>query len=170
MVSRRTAALLVGLLLLGGGLWYGPATGTAAPTLTVENQADTPYRVTAYTVESGQRATFLNFAITTRDGERRLATLSQLFWPDGYRNVTLVDRGIPTRRVTVAPGESVTTTVDGWRPGNVTVYLVERLGDDETLRYAELETCTRRGQEHSMTLEGDGKSGSATCTGGQLLP
>ena len=163
MVSRRTIVLLAGLVLLSGGSVAAGAVIDAPPTMTVANEDDTTYRVTAYTAETVQTASLMNFAVTTEDGERRLATLSQMIWPEGFRNVTLVDDGIPTQRITVEPGEEVTTTIDGWTPGNVTVYIVEDLGDNETHVHTEIKTCTDRQQEHSLTLEDSGSSGSTVC-------
>lgn len=166
MAPRRTAALVAVLVLLGGFSVVAGAVIDAPPTLTVENEDDTTYRVSAYTVEDRRTAMLTNFAVTTDDGERRLATLSQLIWPEGFRNVTLVDDGIPTQRITVEPGDDVTTTIDGWEPGDVTIYVVEDLGDNETHVQTELETCPRRRQEHGLTLEEDGASGFSTCSSG----
>ena len=163
MVSQRLTALLAVLVLLSGVSVVAGEVIDSPPTMTVTNEDTTTYRVTAYTTESLQTALLLNFAVTTRDGERRLATLSQLVWPEGYRNVTLVDEGIPTRQVTVEPGEEATMTVSKWTPGNVTVYVVEDLGDDETHVQTEIESCSQRGQEHTLTLTDSGSSGSAVC-------
>ncbi|SEL96788.1 hypothetical protein [Haloferax larsenii] len=163
MVSRRMTFLLAGLVLLSGVSVAASEAIDSPPTFTVSNEDNTTYRVTAYTAESTQAALLMNFEVTTRDGERRLATLSQLIWPDRYRNVTLADDGIPTQRVTVEPGDEVTTTIEAWEPGNVTVYIVEDLGDNETHTMTEIKTCTERQQEHSLTLESDGASGSSVC-------
>lgn len=163
MASRRTIWVLVGLALLSGLSVAAGAVIDAPPTLTVENEDDTPYRVTAYTDENRHTALHMNFAVTTADGERRLATLSQLIWPEGFQNVTLVDDDIPIQQVTVDPGEEVTTTIDGWTPGNVTVYVVEDIGNNETHVQTELKTCTERQQEHSLTFEDGGASGSSVC-------
>lgn len=163
MVSRRTIALLLGLAFVSGYVLYDTVSGPSQPTLTVENNDTTAYQVSAYTVESREQAMYMNFEVTTRDGEHRLKTLSQLVWSDRDRNVTLADDGIPTQQITVAPGEKKTTTIDGWTRGNVTVYLVEKLGDNETHVYTRIQTCPRRGQEHSLTFEEDGTSGSSTC-------
>ncbi|AGB32141.1 hypothetical protein C488_07587 [Natrinema pellirubrum DSM 15624] len=172
MARRRTIALLAGLVLLSGLSVVGGAMIDAPPTLTVENDDNTTYRVTAYTAENRETALLMNFAVTTEDGERRLTMLSQLVWPEGFRNATLVDDGIPTQQITVEPGDEVTTTVDGWTPGNVTVYLVEDLDDNETHVQTTIKSCTRRQQEHSLTLEEDGAAGSSTCASniGLLLP
>lgn len=163
MVSQRTTVVLAGLLLLSGFSVVAGAVIEAPPTLTVANEDDTTYRVTAYTVEDRQTALLMNFVVTTEDGDRRLATLSQLIWPEGFRNVTLVDDGIPTQRITVEPGEEVTTTIDGWTPGNVTVYIVEDLGNNETHVLTEIKTCTERQQEHGLTLKEYGSSGFSVC-------
>nr|WP_265108205.1 hypothetical protein [Halosolutus halophilus] len=120
--------------------------------------------MSAYTVESREQAMYVNFEVTTRDDEHRLKTLSQLVWSDRDRNVTLADDGIPTQRITVVPGEKVTTPIDGWTRGNVTVYLVEKFDDNETHVSTRIQTCPRGGQEHSLTFEDGGTSGSSTCT------
>ncbi|MFC6765575.1 hypothetical protein [Natrinema soli] len=163
MAPRRTTALLAGLVLLSGLSVAAGAVIDAPPTLTVENEDNTTYRVTAYTAENRQTALLMNFAVTAEDGDRRLATLSQLVWPEGFRNVTLVDDGVPTQQVTVEAGDEVTTTIGGWTPGNVTVYLVEDLGDNETHVHTDIETCTERQQEHSLSIAEDGTGGSSTC-------
>jgi hypothetical protein len=163
MVSQRIAALLALLVLLSGASVVAGDVITSPPTMTVTNEDTTTYRVTAYTTDSLQTAMLLNFAVTTEAGERRLVTLSQMVWAEGYRNVTLVDDGIPTRQVTVAPGEKASMTVTGWTPGNVTVYVVEDLGDNDTHAQTEIETCTKRGQEHTLTLTERGSSGSSVC-------
>jgi hypothetical protein len=163
MVSQRIAALLALLVLLSGASVVAGDVITSPPTMTVTNEDTTTYRVTAYTTDSLQTAMLLNFAVTTEDGERRLVTLSQMVWADRYRNVTLVDDGIPTRQVTVEPGEDASMTVSEWSPGNVTVYIVEDLGDNEAHVQTEIETCTKREQEHTLTLERGGSSGSSVC-------
>ncbi|WP_345779771.1 hypothetical protein [Halosolutus halophilus] len=164
MVPRRTIALLLGLALVSGYVLYGTVSGPSQPTLTVENNDTTAYQVSAYTVESREQAMYVNFEVTTRDDEHRLKTLSQLVWSDRDRNVTLADDGIPTQRITVVPGEKVTTPIDGWTRGNVTVYLVEKFDDNETHVSTRIQTCPRGGQEHSLTFEDGGTSGSSTCT------
>ncbi len=98
MVSRRTIALLLGSALVIGYVQYDTVSGPFKPTLTVENNDTTAYQLSAYTVESREQAMYLNFEVTTRDGEHRLKTLSQLIWPDGDRNVTLADDGSPRNR------------------------------------------------------------------------
>jgi hypothetical protein len=163
MVSRRTIALLLGLALVSGSVLYDHVSGPTQPTLTVENNDTTAYQLSAYTVESREKAMYMNFEVTTRAGERRLKTLSQLVWSDRDRNVTLADDGIPSQHITIRPGEKVTTTIDGWTRGNVTVYIVEEIGTNETHVYTAIKTCTRTGQEHSLTFEGDGTSGTSTC-------
>jgi hypothetical protein len=163
MVSRQMTALLAVLVLLSGASVVAGDVITSPPTMTVTNEDTTPQRVTAYTVEDSQTALLMNFEVTTRDGERRLATLSQMVWPEGYQNVTLVDDGVPTQQVTVDPGEEKTMTVNAWQPGNVTVYVVEELDGNETHVQTEIETCPQRGQEHTLTLEESGSSGSYVC-------
>ena len=164
MVSRRTIALLLGLALVSGVVLYDTVSGPAQPTLTVENNDTTSYQLSAYTVESREKAMYVNFEVTTRTGERRLKTLSQLVWSDRDHNVTLADDGIPAQHITVAPGETVTTTIDGWTRGDVTVYIVEELRDNETHVYTTIKTCTRPGQQHTLTFDEEGTSGGSTCS------
>ena len=164
MISRRTIALLLlGVVLVSGYVLYDAVSGPSQPTLTVENSDTTAYQMSAYTVASREQAMYMNFEVTTRDGEHRLKTLSQLVWSDRDRNVTIADDGIPTQQITVAPGEKKTTTIDGWTRGNVTVYLIEKLGENETHVSTRIQTCPRRGQEHSVTFKTDGTRGSSTC-------
>ncbi|WP_153552860.1 hypothetical protein [Halomicrobium sp. LC1Hm] len=163
MAPRTTTALLVGLLALSGLSVVAGGVIDAPPELTIENQADTTHRVTAYTVAETESVMELNFAVTTDDGDRRLATLEQLYWPGEFRNVTIADDGVPSQRHTVEPGENVTTTVEAWTPGNVTIYVVEDLGDDQRHVHTDIRTCTEREQEHELRLESDGTGGSYTC-------
>lgn len=170
MSTRRTVALLAALLvveLLLGGFPGVAGTPTAAtPTLEVENQDNTTYRVTAYTVTDTDRAMHTNFHVTTRDGERRLATLSQLIWPDDFRNVTLADEGIPAQQIDVGPGENVTTRIENWENGDVTVYIMEDLGDNSTHVRTTIKDCPTRGQEHGVTFSNESLTGSSTCGSG----
>ena len=164
MVSRRKIVVLLGLALVSGYAMYDTVSGPSQPKLTVENNDTTTYQVSSYTVESREQAMYMNFEVTTKDGEHRLKTLSQLVWTDWDRNMTLADDGIPTQQITVAPGEKMTTTIDGWERGDVTVYLVEKIDDNETHVSTRIQTCPRTGQEHSLTFKEDGTSGSSTCT------
>ncbi|OAQ53903.1 hypothetical protein HTG_06440 [Natrinema mahii] len=164
MARRRTIALLAGLVLLSGLSVAGGAMIDAPPTLTAENDDNTTYRVTAYTVENRETALLMNFAVTTEDGDRRLATLSQLVWPEGFRNVTVVDDGVPTQQITVEPDDEVTTTIDGWTPGNVTVYVAKDVDDNGTHVLTDINTCPARQQEHSITFDEGGSSWSSTCS------
>ncbi|WP_049915453.1 hypothetical protein [Haloferax mucosum] len=162
MVSR-TATVLAALVLLSGLSIVAGAVIDSPPKLTVENDDNTTYRVKAYTVESAERAMVTNFMVTTEDGERRRATLSRLVWPGEFRNVTLADEGVPRQQITVEHGETVTTTVEAWTPGNVTFYIVEDLKNNESHVYTRVKTCTKREQEHNMHFE-ESISGSSTCS------
>lgn len=99
-----------------------------------------------------------NFHVTTRDGERRLATGEQLVWPEGFRNVTLADEGVPTTSVTVGSGENETTPIDGCDSGAITVFIVEDIGTNETHEWTNIVTCAPYGNEHRMTLRDGGMS------------
>lgn len=165
MVSRQTGLLLAVLVALSGVSVVGAEVVDAPPTLTVENDDDTTYRVTAYTADSRADALLTNFRVTTPNGDQRLVTYSQLVWPEDYRNVTVTD-AVPTQRIPVPPNEDVETRVDVWEPGDVTIYILEDLGADETHVWSRLDTCTDRQQEHTIRL-GDGyEGGSSVCAGG----
>jgi|GEM_PF-1230512 len=163
MASRTTTLLLTGLVVLSGLSVAAGAVIDAPPTLTVENERNTTHEVTAYTIAQSESPMQLNFAVTADDGDRRLVTLEQLYWPGEFRNVTLADQGIPAQQVTVDPGENVTTTIDAWTPGNVTIYIAQDLGANREHVHTRIVSCTEREQNHRITLKDDGASGGYTC-------
>jgi len=165
MVSRQTGLLLAVLVALSGVSVVGGEVIDAPPTLTVENDDNTTYRVTAYTADSQEEALLTNFRVTTPTGEDRLVTFSQLVWPDDYRNVTVTDP-VPTQEVTVAPTEDIETTVGIWAPGDVTIYIIEDVGDDETHVWSDLKTCPERNQEHTIRLRDGYDGGGSSCGSG----
>ncbi|AEH39161.1 hypothetical protein [Halopiger xanaduensis] len=167
MVSRRSALLLTVLLAAAVAIaGVGVAMGTPEPVLTLENDDTASYHVTAYTVDDRDEAGYLNFEVTTRDGDRRLVSYADLVWPDGYRNVTLVDDGVNRQAFVVGPNETTTEPVEGWTRGDVTVYVIER-GDERTHEWSRTVTCGGRGQEHELRFDDDsGGGGSTVCAGG----
>ncbi|MCW8171920.1 hypothetical protein [Natrialba swarupiae] len=165
MVSRRLAVLLSAVALAAVVVGIGAATGTPEPILTIENENDVEYHVTAYTVEDMDEAGYLNFEVTTEDGDQRILSFADLVWPNYERNVTLVDDGVESHEVTVEPGENVTTTVDGWEHGEQTIYIVEE-GENRTHVATLTKSCTSRGQDHGISFSnGSGPSSSTVCTG-----
>ena len=162
MVSRQTGILLAALVALGGASVVGGAVVDAPPTLTVENDDNTTYRVTAYTADSMDDALLRNFRVTTPDGDDRLVTYSQLVWPEDYRNVTATDP-VPTQRITVEPNAVTNATIRRWEPGDVTIYIVEDLGNDERHVWSTLETCQQRQQEHRIRLQNGYDGGGSRC-------
>lgn len=168
MVSRQTGILLAVLVALSGVSVVGGAVIDAPPTLTVANDDNTTYRVTAYTADNQEDALLMNFRVTTPDGDERLVTFSQLVWPDDYRNVTVTDT-VPTQRVTVQPGATVERNIGIWEPGDVTIYVIEDVGDDETHVWSDLQTCTERQQEHTVRLRDGYDGGSSVCASGLEL-
>lgn len=167
MVARRFAILLSMLLLLGAILVGVTATvGTPEPVVTLENDDDVTYHVTAYTVDDQDAAGYLNFEVTTEAGDRKLVTYADLVWPSGYRNVTLLDEHVNRQSFVVGPNETTTKTVEGWTRGDVTVYVIES-GADRTHTWSRTVTCRDRGQEHGLRFSEDGGSGGSTvCAGG----
>lgn len=165
MLSRRSlhvGALLVLCLLLSGAAL---AVGTPEPAVTVENQDDERYYVTAYTVQDQDVAGYVNFEGTTDDGDRELVTFEDLVWPHEYQNLTLVDDEIETQTFVVEPDETVDGVVTTWSQGDVTVYIAER-GPDREHTSSRIVTCGTRGQTHSFTLKESGMSSATTCGGG----
>lgn len=165
MVSRRSVLLLCALLL--GGVLVGVAatTGTPEPVVTLENDDNVTYHVTAYTVEDLDAAGYLNFEVTTDNGERTRVTYAELVWPSGYRNVTLADEGVNSQSFVVGPNETTTEPLEGWTRGDVTVYIVQ--GPDEHARTrSKTLSCSRRGQEHELRFSDGGFGGTTVCAGG----
>lgn len=167
MVSRRFALLSAVLLATAVAVaGVGVVMGTPEPVLTLENDDTAAYHVTAYTVDDQDEAGYLNFEVTTREGNRRLVTYADLVWPDGYRNVTLVDEGVNRQTFVVGPNETTTKPVEGWTRGDVTIYVIER-GDERTHEWSRTVTCGNRGQEHELRFDADSGTGGATvCAGG----
>lgn len=168
-MNSRRLAIAIGVVLVGvflAGTVLGAAgVGTPEPVVTLENDDDVTYRVTAYTVEDRDAAGYLNFEVTDGD-ERRLVTYADLIWPDGYRNVTLVDETVDRDEIVVGPDETVTDSLEGWTRGDVTVYVVER-GEDRVHERSQTVSCDRRGQEHELRFSSDSGAGSTTtCAGG----
>ncbi|RQG95067.1 hypothetical protein [Natrarchaeobius chitinivorans] len=163
---RRLAILLAAVLLAVSLVGFAAATGTPEPVVTIENEDDVSHHVTAYTIEDMDTAGYLNFEVTTEDGEQRLVSFADLVWPNYDRNVTLVDEGIASHEIEVDPGENTTTALEGWEHGDVTIYVVEE-GENRTHVSTRPVTCESRGQEHRLTLsDGSGMSSSAICGGG----
>lgn len=146
MRPRTLALVLLCLLTVSAGCSV-PFLG-GPPEATVENERDDPLRVVAYTVSTDDPAG-LAFHATPPNEPRQVRSLYDVFWSVGYRNVSMVREDATTHPFTVAPGESVTTTLDGWTPGDVTVYLVETLGGE--VLDVDVVQCDKRGQSHSIT-------------------
>jgi len=165
MVPRRSfligGLLIVCLLLAGTAL----ALGTPEPTVTFENQDNETHYVTAYTVPDEDAAGYVNFEVTTDDGDRKLVTYEDLVWPGYYENVTLVDSEIDTQTFVVDPGETADGVVTNWSRGDVTVYIAER-GPNREHTTSRVITCGNRGQTHSFTLQESGGGGTTVCAGG----
>ena len=165
MVPRRSlligSALIVGLLLVGSAF----AVGTPEPAVTLDNQDNETHYVTVYTVPDEDAAGYVNFEVTTDDGDRQLVTYEDLVWPGYYENVTLKDDEIDTQTFVVEPGDTVDGVVTSWSQGDVTVYIAER-GPNREHTTSRVVTCGSRGQTHSFTFEDSGGGGTTTCAGG----
>lgn len=167
MIPRRLLLLGgVGILVVGGFIVaLAIGVGTPEPTVALENQDDETHYVTAYTVPDEDAAGYLNFEVTTDDGERQLVTYADLVWAGHYENVTLVDEGVDAQTFVVEPGETKHGVVDGWSSEDVTVYVNERGSQREHVTSRTV-SCGSRGQSHSFTLEESGSGGSVSCAGG----
>ena len=165
MVPRRLLLLGGALVLAGFIAALAIGVGTPEPTVTLENQDNETHYVTAYTVPDEDAAGYLNFEVTTDDGERQLVTYEDLVWAGYYQNVTPVNEGVNTQTFVVEPGETKHDFVDGWSSGDVTVYVNERGSQREHVTSRTI-SCGSRGQSHSFTLQESGSGGSYTCAGG----
>ncbi|WP_255681659.1 hypothetical protein [Natrinema sp. SYSU A 869] len=141
------------------------AVGTPEPTVTFENQDNETHYVTVYTVSDKDTAGYLNFEVTTDEGDRRLVTYEDLVWPGYYENVTLVDEGVNAQTFVVESDETKHGVVNGWSQGDVTVYIDER-GPKREHTTSRTVTCGSRGQSHSFTLQESGAGSSISCAGG----
>lgn len=162
MPSRRLTLVLVGLLLASGVSIVAGAMIDAPPTATFSNEDDRSYRITMFTPPDQQTALLTNVAVTTPDGDRQRVTVGDLVWHESYRNASVAD-DVRARQIVLAPGEEVTTTVQSWSPGDVTVYLIERQAGTESTLRADIVTCTQREQQYSRTFEDGSASGSSVC-------
>lgn len=162
MPSRRFSLVLAGLLLASGGSLVAGAVIDAPPTATFTNEDDESYRITMFTPPDRHTALLTNVAVTTPDGDRRLVTVRDLVWDEPYRNASVAD-DVETTQVVVHPGETATTSVESWEPGDNTVYLVERRAGSHSSVRADVVTCTQRQQEYSWTFEDSGGSGGRVC-------
>ncbi|MFC5369119.1 hypothetical protein [Salinirubrum litoreum] len=162
MPSRRFTLVLVGLLLASGVSLAAGAVIDGPPTATFTNEDDESYRITMITPPDRHAALLTNVAVTTQGGDRQLVTVEDLVWDEPYRNASVAD-DVETSQIVVDPGETVTTSVESWEPGDNTVYLIERrAGPDSSVR-ADIVTCPQRQQEYNWTFENSGGSGSSVC-------
>jgi hypothetical protein len=162
MPSRRFTLVLVGLLLASGASLAAGAVIDAPPTATFTNEDSESYRITVITPPDRQTALLTNVAVTTPEGDRQLVAVKDLVWEEPYRNASVAD-DVQTSQIVVDPGETVTTTVESWDPGDNTVYLIERRAGPDSSVSVDIVTCTQRQQEYSWTFENSGGSGSSVC-------
>lgn len=163
MSLRRVGLVLAAVVVVGALLWPVGPWAEPRPELTIENGGGggSPAEVTAITTPNLRTAMLTNFEATNRSGHRRLVTVEQLVWPEGYRNLTLVD-DVASQHWAVDPGENLTTTVEPWEQGDVTVYVIEA-GPNQTNRRTRVITCRRTGQVHELTVEGAGVGSFTRC-------
>lgn len=171
MALRATTKALLALLAAAALVTAAGAAVDRPPTLDLENRDAVAYEVTAVTVDDRRTAMNVNFRVTERDGDRRLATLSQMVWPGEYSNVTLAD-DVPSQQFRVDPGENRTVRVSTWEPGDVTVYVAQEAGGGRNHTATRVITCPDRGQEHTLTLSDGLGGGGHVCASGVdwLLP
>lgn len=133
------------------------------PTLTVENQDNTTYSLTAYAFsDPGDVA----FRATTDNQSRR--TIGQPMIYDGYRNITAVNEE-RSARFSVPPHSNSTREIAIWNSSVTLVYVVETTDGDESVLFGETVDCERGGQEHRLAIaDGDLEQGSFTCSSSLL--
>jgi len=121
------------------------------PRLTVENQDKTRYQLTVFTAPNADSPTDVTFRATTEAGDRRYVGLADLQSGATYHNVTLAEKEVRSRQLTVRPTGDTTTTIEAWKPGNTWGYVVEA-GDNESIIGSDVITCEREGQRAQVTI------------------
>lgn len=159
---RYPLALLV-VLLVATLAGCSALSGGNPPTVTVENQDNATYRITAYAVSDVDRPSDVRFRATTEDGDRRSIDAGSLQSGSPYWNVTVAGPA-RSQQFTVSPHATISTTIDVWNASTATVYIIEATDENESLVGGEIVTCQRGGQEHSLTIaDGFKKRASSTC-------
>lgn len=167
-MKRRTLrtffALLLVLLviLIVGWCFLSPEEPL---TMTVENQDDTQYRLTAYVVPDADGAADVPIRATTEDGDRRYVAPSDLQSGAPYRNVIVEENEIRSQQLVVPPTGSISTTVEIYKSGSPMIYIVESTDGNESLIGIEFVTCEGDARDHHMIISDGFKTRwAATCS------
>jgi hypothetical protein len=160
---RRTVLLVavVALVVLAG---CTALSSTGAPLLTVDNQDETEYRLTVYTLSDPGDADSLTFRATDAEGDNRSVETAALRGNTSFRNVTLHTDPDAASRVTVRAGTVTTAAINIWDSGAATVYVVETADGTASLAGVQVIPCGSSDQEHELTVADGTISGrDVTC-------
>lgn len=147
-MPRSLAAAALALLVLTAGC---TALDTDSAAVTVENEKDVEYTLTASMVEEPVGAGNVTFRATNDSGVRKTVGLRTLDTEGPHYDVTLAEEWNATeRRVTVPPNGTTTATFEVWDSGDPVVYLIA--GPDGRLVRPEFAECERDSLEHTFVL------------------
>jgi hypothetical protein len=154
--------LIIVLIVVSGSVLF--ATGEPEPpTLTVENQDNATYFVTAYAFSDPDDIAFRG---TTDNQSRRMIGRPTIY--GGYRNITAVNEE-RSSGFSVSPRSNVTRKVSIWNSSVALVYIIETADGNESVLFGEVVNCERGGQEHRIAIANGGlKQASFTCSSSLL--
>jgi hypothetical protein len=163
MRRNLLVGFLIIVLIVSSGLVLVATGEPESPTLTVENQDNATYAVTAYAFsDSGDVA----FRATTDNQSRRMIGRPMTY--GGYRNVTAVNEE-RSSEFSVSPCSNITRKVGIWNSSVTLVYIVETANGNESVLFGEGINCERGGQEHRIAIANGGlEQGSFTCSSSLL--
>lgn len=151
--SRRvlTVGVAVLLIMVVASAGYALAANDQPTELTVENQRNATYQVTAFQTSQNSLDS-MEFEFTTTDGTQGYGSLAEVSSSTGYQNTTLLNAERLTR-FTVTAGENVTKTLDGWSDRGATAYIVET--PEGELLYADGTYCEGGNHTYYLRLRDD---------------
>jgi hypothetical protein len=171
---RWPAFALVALLTLSGCLGGAGFLGLGSPEATVENRAATEYRVSVAVVHTETPWRDMPIGLQYENGSVERTTVAPERTAEDPRAVYFVPENVTEFRVrganvdhwnvSLSPGQSVTTNLTSWRPGDLV--LVEWTRADGTIVRVKAVGC-RTGlqsfERHVDTRRGGG-GGETSCT------
>lgn len=157
------AGLLIIVLIVSAGYVLYATDESEPPTLTVENQDNTTYFITAYAFSDPSDVAF---RATTDNQSRRIIGKPKIY--GGYRNLTAIKEE-RSSRFSVSPRSNITREIAVWNSSVILVYIVETTDGNESVLFGEVVNCERGGQEHRLSItDGDLEQGSFTCSSSLL--
>jgi hypothetical protein len=151
--------LLIILLIVFSGYVLFATGEPEPPALTVENQDNTTYSITAYAFSTLDDVAF---RATTDNQSRRMIGNPTVY--GGYRNITAVNEE-RSSRFSVSPRSNSTREIAVWNSSVTLVYIVENTDGNESVLFGGVVNCERGGQEHRFAIaDGSLEQGSFLCS------